>query len=328
MSAARQQSHWADITEAGTKWGVRFLFFCYAIGGKPLYKVFLAPVIAYFFIFRATNRRASLAYIRRIQQLLPAYRQKNTYLLSVQHFWHFALCIIDKVAVWMGRIPFASTTSHRGDIISDLCERRQGAVLLLSHLGNTEICRVFSSRRDNFKLTVLMHTKHAQNFNRLLESHQDGRVEIVQVTEVNPATAMMLSERIERGEFIAIAADRVAINNPESNLSLPFLGESAPFPAGPFTLAAILKAPLVSVFCLREANHHHIYFDYVSEKVECPRSQRQQTIQQLARTYVSLLERYCLQAPLQWFNFYDFWAQPHVQSQAQPQYGEKQHDQV
>lgn len=320
MSGPDGQSHWADISEAGTKWGIRFLFFCYAVGGNPLYKVCLAPVIVYFYIFRSTNRRASLSYLQRMQKKLPVYQGRNLHLLSLYHFWQFALCIIDKVAVWMGRIPIATVTSHRSEIISDLCDRQQGAVLLLSHLGNSEICRVFSQRRDSFRLTVLMHTKHAQNFNRLLEQHQDGRVEIIQVTEVTPATAMMLSERIQRGEFIAIAADRVAINNPGSNLQVPFLGEVAPFPAGPFTLAAILKAPLISVFCLREGDHHNIYFDWISHKVECSRRQRQQAINDLARSYASLLEHYCLKAPLQWFNFYDFWAQP--------KQGETQHDQV
>lgn len=312
--------HWADFSEAGTKWGVRFLFFCYKVGGKPLYKVFLAPVIGYFFVFRADNRQASIAYLKRIQKLVPKYKDKNLYLLSLYHFWQFALCIIDKVAVWMGRIPHESTTSYRGDIISELSERGEGAVLLLSHLGNSEICRVFSAKRKNFRLTVLMHTRHAENFNRLLEEQQGGNLEIVQVTEVTPATAMMLSERLQRGEFIAIAADRVAINNPESNLTLPFLGAMAPFPSGPFTLAAILKAPLVSVFCLREGNHHHIYFDWISRNVTATRAERQQTINRLAQHYVALLEQYCLKAPLQWFNFYDFWAMPND--------GEQQHDQV
>ena len=306
-----KHTHWAEFSEAGALWGIRFLFFCYRVGGKPLFKLFLAPVITYFFLFRSSNRRASVDYIRRIQQRLPAYHSRNTYVLSFQQFWNFALAVIDKLAVWMGNISRQDTTVCRGDIITRLCDRGQGAILLISHLGNFEICRALSADRKNFRLTVLMHTQHAENFNRLLqEQQQDRDIEIIQVTEITPATAMMLNERLERGEFIAISGDRVAINNPDSNIVVNFMGDTAYLPAGPFILAAILKAPLVSIFCLREQGRYHIYFDWLSERVECSRRLRQETIERLAQAYAGLIENYCYKAPLQWFNFYDFWARP------------------
>lgn len=311
MNSPSKSFHWAEISEAGSIWGMRFLILCYKIGGRCLFKFFLAPVIAYFFVFRTTNRRASLDFIRRIKKYLPDYRHRNIYILSLLHFWNFGLAIIDKLAVWMGQTPHRESTSYDGDIITRLCERRQGAILLVSHLGNFEICRELSSRRRHFRLTILMHTKHAKNINTLLEQQQQNQdIEVIQVTEISPATAMMLSERLERGEFIAISGDRVAIDNPGSNVPVSFLGDRACLPAGPFILAAILKAPLVSIFCLQKQNRYHIYFDWISEKVETSRQRRQQTIKQLAQSYADLMEHYCLGAPLQWFNFYDFWAAP------------------
>ena len=47
----------------------------------------------------------------------------------------------------------------------------------------------------------------------------------------------------------------------------------------------------------------------------CDRMNVRQALKQLAEhhadlaaRYAALLERYCLMAPLQWYNFFDFWA--------------------
>jgi predicted LPLAT superfamily acyltransferase len=39
-----------------------------------------------------------------------------------------------------------------------------------------------------------------------------------------------------------------------------------------------------------------------------PRRERERVARELVEGYVAELERWCLRAPYQWFNFYDFWA--------------------
>lgn len=303
--------HWAQMSEAGALTGMRILLGCFKLGGRPLFKLVLLPVITYFFLFRHQSRRASMAYLARVKATgaLPA--NASLFWLSARHFWSFANALIDKLAVWMGQIPRSQVQIHNDELIAELHARKQGAVLVISHLGNFEICRCLSGRHKNLRLTVLMHTRHAEKFNRLMkEQASDSQLDIIQVTEITPATAMMLSERIERGEFIAIAGDRVAVNKPENALLVDFMGATAPLPVGPFTLAAILRAPLISLFCLREGHGFHIYFDRLSEALQVPRRNRQAHLQQLAQTYASQLEGHCRRQPLQWFNFFDFWQLP------------------
>lgn len=305
------KTHWAQISEAGAFTGMRFLLGCYKLGGKPLFKVFLFPVMLYFFLFRHEARAASIAYLLRLKQQHVFPKKSLIYWLSFQHFWQFSLGLLDKLAVWMGQIHLADVSIHGDDMIRQLMNNKRGAVFIISHLGNFEICRCLSTRHPSLRLTVLMHTKHAQKFNRLFkEQIDDGHIEILQVTEITPSTAMVLSERIDRGEFIAIAGDRIAVNHPENCLIVDFLGEKAPLPAGPFTLAAILRAPLVSLFCVRDANAYRIYFDLLSEGIQVSRKHRQQQLQQLAQAYSQQLESLCRRHPLQWFNFFDFWHQP------------------
>jgi len=312
MSSASNQNpnHWAQASEAGALTGMRFLIGCFKIGGRPLFKLVLLPVITYFFLFRHQQRKASISYLKRIIRSggLPAH--KSLYWLSAQHFWSFANALIDKLAVWIGKIPRDQVDIHNDHLISEQLAKQQGAVLIISHLGNFEICRCLSARHKGMRLTVLMHTRHAEKFNRIMKEHaSDSQLDIIQVTEITPATAMMLSERIEHGEFIAIAGDRVAVNHPENALFVDFLGEQAPLPLGPFTLAAILRVPLISLFCLRENNRFKIYFEQLSSAVQVSRRERKAHLQKLAQAYASQLEYHCLRQPLQWFNFFDFWQQ-------------------
>lgn len=315
-SLAERSAHWSQVSEAGALTGMRFLFACFKLGGRPLFKLVLAPVILYFFLFRTQARAASLDYLRRVQRSGAIASNRSLLLLSAKHFWSFGNALIDKLAVWMGSIPLAQVQIHGDEIIFQLRARKQGCVLVISHLGNFEICRCLSARHPGMRLTVLMHTKHAQKFNRMMqEKASASQLDILQVTEITPATAMLLSERIEQGEFVAIAGDRVPISNPENSLLVDFLGDKAPLPLGPFTLASILRAPMIGLFCLRENAGFSIYFKQLSEAQQIPRRQRQQHMQQLAQAYAEQLEFHCRRQPLQWFNFFDFWQLPQVPAQ-------------
>jgi len=130
----------------------------------------------------------------------------------------------------------------------------------------------------------------------------------VQVSDLDMSVAMQLSEKISAGQFIAIAADRVAINNTERCARLDFLGHPAPFPVGPFVLATALQAPVLTIHCIRQAGRYHIYFEYLWHGGGINRRNRQQQIDNLMQGYVQRLQHYCLQAPWQWYNFYPFWA--------------------
>lgn len=304
--AQHKSGHWAQVSEAGALNGMRFLLGCYKLGGRPLFKLVLLPVIGYFFLFRHDARRASISYLRRIIRSGALPKNTSRYGFSVRHFWSFANALMDKLAVWMGQAP--DVEIHNKDMITEHMASKQGAILIMSHLGNFEICRCLSSRYRTMRLTVLMHTKHALKFNQLMKEYaSDSQLDILQVTEITPATAMMLSERIENGEFIAIAGDRVAVNHPENSLVVDFLGDKALLPMGPFTLAAILRAPLISLFCLREGKGFHIYFEKLSDALQVPRRDRTAHLNRLAQAYATQLEGHCRRLPLQWFNFFDFW---------------------
>jgi predicted LPLAT superfamily acyltransferase len=86
-----------------------------------------------------------------------------------------------------------------------------------------------------------------------------------------------------------------------------FLGHPAPFPQGPFVLAHLLECPVYLFFCLKEGERYRVHLEHFAERVILPRRERQSALAGYAQRYARRLEAYCQRAPLQWFNFFDFW---------------------
>lgn len=301
-------SHWAYTREAGSLLGMRFLLGAYRYGGRWLFRLCLLPVVCFYALFQHSSYRASQDYLHRMHTVNNAFPKPRPW-HSFYHLWHFADSLLDKLGVWMGRITRQDVVLHGAEVADELLAAGQGALILISHLGNFEICQALSETRRNLRLTVLHHTRNAVKFNRILsEYNRASSVELLQISELDISVAIQLSEKISNGQFIAIAADRVAINNTERSVAVDFLGYPAPFPVGPFVLAAALQAPVLTIHCIRKEGRYHLYFEYLWQGGAVGRRDRQQHIDSLMQGYVQRLQHYCLQAPWQWYNFYPFWA--------------------
>jgi predicted LPLAT superfamily acyltransferase len=66
---------------------------------------------------------------------------------------------------------------------------------------------------------------------------------------------LQLHERLERGEWLAIAGDRVPLHGGRS-VTVDFLGHPA-FPQGPWLLAGLLKCPVNLLMCLKQPDGHY-----------------------------------------------------------------------
>ena len=227
---------------------------------------------------------------------------------SFLHFISFANAIIDKLAAWSGAISLNDVEYHGREAIQRQVEQGQGVLVLGSHMGNMEVCRVIAYLGKRVTVNVLVHTKHAEKFNTLLNRYAGaGRMNLIQVTEMNAATAMMLQDKIEAGELVVIAADRTPVTGKNRVTRAVFLGHSALFPQGPYILALLLKCPVYTLFCLQQQGKQVIFFEHFSAVLSAPRKQRDAMMQRWVQDYAERLQDYCLKEPLQWFNFYDFW---------------------
>jgi predicted LPLAT superfamily acyltransferase len=301
--------HWASINEISFVAGMRLLFWICRVFGRWPFRVVLYPVLGWYVLTKPLPRRASREYLKRMAAYTSAAMPG-----VLRHFAAFGESILDKMLLWGGLFKLDSVDLQGGELITDAVAAGRGGLLICAHLGNLELCRVLSRQRHDIKLTVLVHTKHAQAFNDMLgKLNPDSQLNLLQVTEMSPATAIVLSERVARGEFVVIAGDRVPVSHNPRVAMADFIGAPAAFPVGPYVLASILQCPVYLLFSLREGRRSTVYFEAFRDAVRIPRQGREAAFNALAADYAKRLEHYCLRAPLQWFNFYDFWHSPQLE---------------
>ncbi|WP_426142317.1 glycosyl transferase [Pseudomonas sp. DWP3-1-2] len=306
MSNQPPDKHWADHEERGsfllmqlTAWAAKRL-------GRRVLSPLLYGIVLYFFLFGRQARKSAWHYQRQLADWSHRPDLRPTHRRVFGQFMAFADSLLDKLDVWNGKLRLEQI-----DIVDPAGLRTQlrgqrGQMLVGAHLGNLEVCRALAELGEKVTMNVLVHTKHAERFNRLLGEAGATHLRLIQVSELTPMIMLQLSERLDRGEWLAIAGDRVALHGGR-NAEVDFLGARAAFPQGPWLLAGLLKCPIHLIFCLKGANGYQVILEPFADAIEWRRNDRQHVIAQWAQRYADRLSHYCLQAPQQWFNFYPFW---------------------
>ena len=310
MPASRRQ-HWAQINEFSFVAGMRLLFSTCRVLGRWPFRIVLYPVLLWYVVTKPDARASSSDYLRRVAAYQGGSHIKPCIVTVLRHFASFAENLLDKMLLWSGLFRTDLVKLQGKELIAAQIAEKNGGLLICCHLGNLELCRVLSKQMPGLKLTVLTHTKHAVRFNRLLaQLDPESQLNLMEVTELSPVTAMLLSAKIAQGEFVAIAGDRIPVSrNPRIALA-GFLGATAPFPVGPYILASLLQCPTYLMFSMRAGHTSEIHFQLFRELIRLPHKGRDDALTGLAAEYARRLEHFCLRAPLQWFNFYDFWHLP------------------
>ncbi|MCL2075611.1 MAG: acyltransferase [Betaproteobacteria bacterium] len=303
--------HWAKIQEAGSLAGMRFLLSVYRIFGRWPFRFFLFFVLLWFYARRRAAREASRDYLRRLRGFSNGATPLPTRLNVFRHFLAFSEIALDKLLAVGAVNPPEDYRLDGLEHIDSLLAQKRGAVLVTAHLGNTDLCRKLGEHYVDARITVLAHTKNAVRFNRLLkECNSEYDVDLIQVTDINIGTAILLAERVESGGLIVIAGDRVPVGDSAATVRVPFLGAEASFPISPYVLAAALQCPLLAIFGVRRLDGFVVILRPIAESVLLPRRARSAAVVPYAAAFAELLEAECLKAPFQWSNFYQFWALP------------------
>lgn len=302
--AGADSFHWAELAERGSLLGLRFIAAIYRLAGRTVSIWAMAPIVLYFYLAGTAQRQASREYLGRVLRRQPSPAE------GFRHFLDFAGAALDTFAAWAGSISPAAMEIGDPDFLARAAADPRGAVLVVSHHGCAELSRALMAPELRRRLTVLVHTRHAENYNRLLARYRGEAVaNMVQVSEIGPDTAIVLREAVEQGGWVAIAGDRVPVSSSDRVSAVPFLGALARFSQGPWLLAFLLGCPVHLLFCRRIASGRwRLTLEPFADGIDLPRGRRDEAVSGYAAAYARRLERECVEAPAQWYNFFDFWA--------------------
>lgn len=302
------QSSWSTLPERGSIWGIRSVLFALNVLGYRFASALLIPIAAYFFLTGGRSRTASLSYLGRLHRHSPA-APEATLWQSYLHHLEFAQTMLERLLIWQGRtngFQFAT----RG---SELLQQKgcSGAVLLGAHLGNFNVLRALAMDFEN-RVNVTMFRAHAQRINRVLqELNAEMDLHVIELASGDLGGILELKDCIERGEHVALLADRHAPGPKERVARVSFLGEPAPFPQSPWILASLLECPVHLVMALRTGpRSYRVWVEPVAKRIVLPKGKRDTAVLPHAALFARRLEELCCQYPRQWFNYYDFW-NPH-----------------
>jgi predicted LPLAT superfamily acyltransferase len=298
-AAAPAREEWATRRERGSLTLIALIVWITLRLGRSAARLLLAPACAYFYFCAPKARAASRAWLTRALGRPPAPAD------GWRHIWCFASCVLDRVLLLNDRTDLFEISLHGADVLAGVRARHGGGFLFGAHIGSFEVMRTMARALGDTRVTLVMYEDNARKTNQVLNAINPALgIEIIGLGR--PGSMIAVKERLEAGHLVGILADRAL--DGERTLSLPFFGEPARFPVGPFRLAAILQRPIVFMAGLyRGGARYDIHFEVIAEPDAVSGEPSDQAIERTMRRYVARLEHYCRVAPYNWFNFYDFW---------------------
>lgn len=309
-----KKKHWSEAGEKTSTAGIAVLLAAFRLGGRTLFHITLWPVIVFYWLACPEARAASRLYLTRMAQVKGEPRPGP--FASLRHIWRFADTILDKLLAVSG---FFKPSDLAVTGVEELLADPRGALIITAHTGCQELCQFIGQaelagheQTRRREIYVLTHTAHAERFTRIIgRLNPSFAVHHMQVTDVGPQTAVQLSELLQAGHWVVIAADRTPIGS-NTRVKVLFLGKEAPLAMGPFLLPVLLRCPAWSMICTRETNpasraRYRVQFARVHDAAPVSRAGRMQAVGRMAQAWTRNLEEALLKSPLDWFNFFDFW---------------------
>jgi predicted LPLAT superfamily acyltransferase len=305
-------AHWQSRPEGGGRFALWLIRSIGLHGGRRFGRLCLYPITLDFFLRRKPEREASRQYLEKV---LPG---PVTTWQVMKHIHCFAATMLDRIFLLAhGERDFQIETEGL-ELLIERVEQGRGVLLFGSHQGSFEALRALASRQPNVQLRVLLDKQKTPALTELLEAlAPDIGDKVIDASKDGASMVLQMAEACAQGAMVALLADRGREHEVLRRAEL--VGQSAPFPVGPWLLAHALQVPVVLCFGLYlGGNRYRLIFEPFAERVDIPRHDRAPALDAVIGRYAQRVEHYIHVAPYNWFNFYDFWQQD-VRAPARPE---------
>lgn len=286
---------WFQLAEEGTgKIRLQALKFMFDKFGEFPVRVIAFFVVLSVFLKAKERREASLKFFKIINKKHPLYS-------SFRQFLNYGNSLVDKFLSVMGKLDPLKFELQEEDIFKN-------AFFITTHVGNVEVMRSLfqlQSEIEPKRVNIFLQANACKIFNdflKTLELHIP-EIEVFPVEEISPQTSIEISDRLQNGEIVFMAGDRLSAQNENVAYEAEFLNHKVKFPLGTLKFALMLNVPVYFIVCVKDGKKYKIFTEkFVSEKLK-----RSEKLEDLKLQYVKFLEKYTLLYPEQFFNFYDMW---------------------
>lgn len=294
---------WMQRKERGSSALLAFMTKLSLLLGRRLSRPILYPIALYFLVAVRPARMASRDYLTRClgrpASLFDCYK----------HIFAFTTTIHDRVYLLNEQIDLFDI-QHIGTAALHRDNATRGLFLFGAHLGSFEVLHSFARSNPDIDIFMAMFPENARQINRVMASiNPHASQNIIPLGQLD--ATLKINEKLKEGALVGVLADRAS--GADKYERFPFLGRDADFPTGPFRMALMLRYPIYFMTGLyRGGNRYEIHFELIEDFSQPLAGDRNAALRHVMARYVATLERYCIAAPFNWFNFFDFWENHHT----------------
>jgi predicted LPLAT superfamily acyltransferase len=223
--------------------------------------------------------------------------------------------VLDRAYLLQERFDLFRFEASGVEAIMEPFNRGEGVLAFGAHLGSFEALRTIGHDKG-LRVAMIMYGDNARLINETLAALAP-RAELHTIALGRIDAMLSIRRWLDEGGVAGLLADRSLPGNSQRSkaVSFSFLGEPAYVPDGPFRLAAMLRRRVVFMAGLyRGGRDYDLRFVELADFRNLPGAgaagagERDAAVRTAMQRYVSTLETLCREAPYNWFNFYDFWA--------------------
>jgi predicted LPLAT superfamily acyltransferase len=298
---------WTAHRERSNLWTLRLMRWIALTAGRRVARGMLHPITLYFLLTGTTARRESARFLG------LALGRPATWRDIYRHIHTFAATVLDRVYLLQDGSHELDLRTTGIEIMDAPLAAGHGALMVGAHLGSFEALRALGHRLG-LNVAMVMYEENARLINSTLSAIAPRAV--LRTIALGRLDAMLeLRDWLDQGGIAGLLADRTlpSQSGRSRTLWLPFLGRPARFSDGPFRLAALLRRPVVFMTGLYHGGKdYELRFIELADFSDRPAggdsAELDRQIHAAMVRYVAIVEALCREAPSNWFNFFDFWA--------------------
>jgi KDO2-lipid IV(A) lauroyltransferase len=187
----------------------------------------------------------------------------------------------------------------------------QGVITITGHFGAWQLMPYLLHSRARMPPVTMAMAEEPNRKLSELEQRLRAKFNIIYTTG-SPFVLLELQKVLRRGEVVGMQFDRQV---GAGHLPVSFFDRPASFPTGAVMLARLSGRPIVPVFSVYPGGDRSRVEVHYERPIQVANTRdRERDVREGLCRMVAVYERWVRAYPLQWFNFYDFWAPPTPQA--------------